>query len=166
MSQRWGLSPICYHTRFFFKNPAPSLFIIYGPLTSDQEPEKSLEPFSRTFCQPTDRQTNNCNVPRDELTFSFRSFKGGYCLEEFEIVASRGTWLYDSLQFINELKSEEWITHSKSKFEKLKTNQSKTRLILTVILPLYEQQDLYQDLYVFVCVCVIYVIPYIMFSIV
>ena len=104
-----------------------------------------------------------CNVPRDELTFSFRSFKGGYCLEEFEIVASRGTWLYDSLQFINELKSEEWITHSKSKFEKLKTNQSKTRLILTVILPLYEQQDLnmYQTLYVFVCVCVIYVIPYV-----
>ena len=37
-------------TRIFFENRAPSLFCIYGPLTSCKKSEKSLEPISVTLC--------------------------------------------------------------------------------------------------------------------
>ena len=37
-------------TRIFFQNRAPSLFCIYGPLTSCKKSEKSLEPISVTLC--------------------------------------------------------------------------------------------------------------------
>ena len=36
-------------TGIFWRNPAWSVFIIYGPQTSCQKSEKSLEPFSGTF---------------------------------------------------------------------------------------------------------------------
>ena len=38
--------PKIRETGFFGRNPALSVFIIYGPQTSDQKSEKSLEPFS------------------------------------------------------------------------------------------------------------------------
>ena len=46
-------------TRIFFENRAPSLFCIYGPLTSCKKSEKSLEPISVTLCHwQTDKLTN------------------------------------------------------------------------------------------------------------
>ena len=44
---------------FFFKNRFPSLFYIYGPLTSCKKLEKSLEPIPVTLGYgQTDRQTD------------------------------------------------------------------------------------------------------------
>ena len=43
---------------FFFKNRFPSLFYIYGPLTSCQKSEKFLEPIPRTLRHRLNGQTN------------------------------------------------------------------------------------------------------------
>jgi len=75
--------PKIRETGFFGRNPALSVFIIYGPQTSDQKSEKSLEPFSRTFA--SNRQTNRPTIP------------AWAHLLEVRIVTSQGTWLYDSL---------------------------------------------------------------------
>ena len=54
---RFGtVRPDSRKTGVFGKNPALSVFIIYGPQTSCQKSEKSLEPFSRTFA--SNRQTD------------------------------------------------------------------------------------------------------------
>ena len=46
-------------TDFFFENPAVSVFLLVGPLTSCKKTEKSLEPFSVTFGNGLTNQLTN-----------------------------------------------------------------------------------------------------------
>ena len=78
-------------TGFFGRNPALSVFIIYGPQTSCQKSEKSLEPFSRTFAsnRPTDRPT----IP------------AWAHLQEVRTVTFYRTWLTSRLQILLKYKN-------------------------------------------------------------
>ena len=48
--------------RFFFENPALSLFLLYCSLTSCKKLEKSLEPFASSFNQILDDASNNMRL--------------------------------------------------------------------------------------------------------
>jgi len=55
----WPFLAIFGQMHFFLKNRAPSVFIIYGPLTSCKKSEKTNEPILRKVrCWQTDRQTD------------------------------------------------------------------------------------------------------------